>query len=119
MNRQKRIDRTAKTVKNDNTTLATEKVKKTCKYGLTFYKSSDCPTCPACEKLKEPASAFLALLSNPARNALLYYGVDTIEKISGYTEKEILKLHGIGKASLPAFKKSLEEHGLSFKQDEK
>jgi DNA-directed RNA polymerase alpha subunit len=94
----------------------TEKTKKTCKFGHTFYKSSDCPTCPTCEKLKEPASGFLALLSNPARNALLHHGIDTVQKLSEFTEKEILKIHGIGKASLPTFRKSLEENRLTFKQ---
>ena len=98
--------------------MATGKTKRICKYGHTFYKSTDCPTCPTCEKLKEPASGFLALLSNPARNALLHYGIDTIEKLSSYSEKEILKLHGTGKASLPVFHKSLEENGLSFKDAE-
>jgi len=97
--------------------MASQKIKKTCKFGHTFYKSSDCPTCPTCEKLKEPASGFLAHLSNPARNALLHYGIDTIQKLSSYSEKEILNLHGIGKASLPAFRKSLEEAGLSFKEN--
>lgn len=99
--------------------MTTEKIKKTCKNGHTFYKSSDCPTCPTCEKLKEPSTGFLTLLSNPARNALLYYGIDTIQKLSTYTEKEILNIHGIGKASLPTFKKSLEENGLTFKPDTK
>lgn len=89
-----------------------------CKKGHTYFKSSDCPTCPTCEKLKDPASGFLALLSNPARNALLFYGIDTIEKLASYTEKEILALHGVGKASLPAFHKALQEHGLSFKASE-
>ena len=93
--------------------------KKTCKKGHTFYKSSDCPTCPVCEKEKDPATGFLALLSNPARNALLHYGIDTIEKLSAYTEKEILKLHGIGKASLPALNASLKEQGLTFKSEQK
>lgn len=96
--------------------MAKQKIKKTCKFGHTFYKSSDCPTCPTCEKLKEPASGFLALLSSPARNALLHHGIDNIQKLSSYTEREILKIHGIGKASLPVFRKSLEEKGLSFKQ---
>lgn len=70
------------------------------------------------KKLKTPASGFLAQLSNPARNALLHEGIDTIQKLSAYTEKEILKIHGIGKASLPVFRKSLEEAGLTFKQKE-
>ncbi|MEX2403046.1 MAG: RNA polymerase alpha subunit C-terminal domain-containing protein, partial [Balneolales bacterium] len=98
--------------------MARTKTKRTCKFGHTFYKSSDCPTCPKCEKLKEPAPGFLALLSSPARNALLHHGIDTVQKLSSYTEKEILKLHGIGKASLPVFRTSLEEHGLSFNSSE-
>ncbi|HMR83142.1 MAG TPA: RNA polymerase alpha subunit C-terminal domain-containing protein [Niabella sp.] len=89
---------------------------RTCEKGHKYYKSSDCPTCPVCEKLKEPASGFLALLSNPARNALLHYGIDTVQKLAEYTEKEILALHGIGKASLPAFQRALEEAGLYFKK---
>jgi hypothetical protein len=93
--------------------------KRVCDNGHTFYKSSDCPTCPTCEKLKEPASGFLGLLSNPARNALLHHGIDTIQKLSVHTEKEILKIHGIGKASLPVFRKSLKDAGLSFKSTEK
>jgi len=96
--------------------MAPQKTKKTCPHGHTFYKSSDCPTCPTCEKLKEPTSGFLALLSNPARNALLHHGIDTIQKLASHTEKEILDIHGIGKASLPAFRTSLEENGLSFKE---
>ena len=92
------------------------KVKKICKFGHTYYKSSDCPTCPTCEKLKEPASGFLALLSNPARNTLLHHGIDTIHKLAGHTEKEILSLHGIGKASLPILNKSLADNGLEFKK---
>ncbi|SHF03813.1 RNA polymerase, alpha chain C terminal domain [Arenibacter palladensis] len=98
--------------------MATKKTKRTCKYGHIFYKSTDCPTCPNCEKLKEPPSGFLALLSNPARNTLLYHGIDTVQKLSTYTEKEILNLHGIGKTSLPKFKKALESEGLTFKQKE-
>src|SRR5690554_7302244 len=77
------------------------KTKRICKVGHVYYKSSDCPTCPVCEKLKEPATGFLALFSSPARNALLHQGIDSVQKLSTYSEKEILKLHGIGKASLP------------------
>ena len=98
--------------------MATKKTKRTCKYGHTFYKSTDCPTCPTCQKQKKPPSGFLALLSSPARNTLLHHGIDTIQKLSTYTEKEILSLHGIGKASLPTFKKALESEGLTFKQKE-
>ncbi|SDZ73091.1 hypothetical protein SAMN05216365_1155 [Porphyromonadaceae bacterium NLAE-zl-C104] len=98
-----------------NRRMTTPRTPRICPQGHKYYKSGDCPTCPVCEKLKEPTSGFLALVGNPARNALLHYGIDTIEKLAGHTEKEILSLHGIGKASLPAFRKALEEAGLNFK----
>lgn len=94
------------------------KTLRTCKNGHSFYKSSDCLTCPVCEEEKAPCSGFLSLLSSPARSALLHEGIDTLQKLSAYTEKEILKLHGIGRASLPVFRESLREQGLSFKAGE-
>ncbi|WP_274598834.1 hypothetical protein AWH56_26805 [Anaerobacillus isosaccharinicus] len=37
-----------------------------------------------------------------------------MKELSKYTEKEILKIHGIGPASLTVLRTSLEEEGLSF-----
>ncbi|PRT05398.1 hypothetical protein C6352_25620 [Bacillus thuringiensis] len=95
--------------------MVTEKTLRTCEKGHEYYKSSDCPTCPTCEKEKKPKTGFLSLLSSPARNALQYHGIHTIEELSKYSEKEILKLHGMGPASMPKLRKALEERGLSFK----
>lgn len=95
--------------------MATEKTLRTCEKGHEYYKSSDCPTCPTCEKEKKPKTGFLSLLSSPARNALQHHGIHTIEELSNYSEKEILKLHGMGPASLPKLRAALEEKGLSFK----
>ncbi|MCU5376651.1 RNA polymerase alpha subunit C-terminal domain-containing protein [Bacillus cereus] len=95
--------------------MATEKTLRTCEKGHEYYKSSDCPTCPDCEKEKKPTTGFLSLLSSPARNALQHHGIHTIEELSKYSEKEILKLHGMGPASLPKLRKALGESGLSFK----
>lgn len=97
--------------------MPTKKTRRTCSKGHTFYKASDCPTCPICQKMQEPASGFLAKLSNPARNTLLHHGIDTIEKLASYTEKEVLSLHGVGKASLPAFHQALKENGLAFQPE--
>jgi len=88
---------------------------KTCPQGHQFYKSSDCPTCPVCEKERKPDSGFLATLSAPARRALENNGIFTIQQLAGYSEKEILKFHGMGKASLPKLRKALEKAGLTFK----
>lgn len=94
--------------------MLTEKKKlKVCEKGHEFYKSSDCPTC---EKENKPTSGFLSKLSSPARSALIHEGIETLLALSNYTEKEILKLHGIGPASLPTLRASLKEEGLSFKE---
>ncbi len=92
-----------------------EKRLKVCEKGHPFYKSTDCPSCPTCDQENKPSSGFLSKLSSPARNALVHAGIDTLEKLSMYTEKDILKLHGVGPASLPIMRSSLKEEGLSFK----
>lgn len=92
-----------------------KKTLKTCAQGHEYYKSTDCPTCPVCEAQNKPQDGFLSRLSAPARNALIAQGITTTEQLAGHTEKEILKLHGIGKASLPVFRKALADAGLSFK----
>jgi DNA-directed RNA polymerase alpha subunit len=98
------------------TEMATEiKTLKICPKGHKFYKSSDCPTCPTCEAENKPESGFLSKLSNPARNALIAKGITTLTELARYTEREILKLHGMGPASMPTLRKELKDAGLSFK----
>ncbi|MGF9697917.1 RNA polymerase alpha subunit C-terminal domain-containing protein [Paenibacillus sp. MABNR03] len=87
---------------------------RTCEHGHTHYKKSDCPTCPICESERKPKEGFLALLSAPARRALENEGITTLQKLSEYTEKEILKLHGIGPSAIPKLRQALEGEGLSF-----
>lgn len=87
---------------------------RTCKNGHQYYKSSDCPICPTCEEAKRPKDGFLSLLSSPARRALENANITTLEKLSKYSECEILKLHGIGKTVIPILKRELEKAGLQF-----
>jgi|SRR5215217_3631409 len=91
------------------------KDKRTCKNGHTYFKSSDCPVCPVCEQEREPESAFLVLLSAPARRALEHNGIITLDKLAKHTEADVLKLHGMGPASLPVLRKALAEKKLGFK----
>lgn len=91
---------------------------KICPKGHQFYKSSDCPTCPICEEERRPKEGFLSKLSAPARRALESRQIDSLEKLSTFTEKEILALHGMGKSSIPKLKAELEEKGLAFKNRE-
>ena len=85
-----------------------------CNKGHKYYKSSDCPTCPICEAEKKPSIGFLSLLGAPARRALENAGIISLKKLSKYSEKDILKLHGMGPGSIPKLKKALKELGLSF-----
>ena len=91
------------------------KTLRTCPNGHQYYKSSDCPVCPECEKQVKPGGSFLADLSAPARRALEAAGITTLAQLATYSEKEILKLHGMGKASLPLLKEALQQEKLRFK----
>jgi len=88
---------------------------RTCNKGHQYYKSSDCPSCPICEKERKPDSGFLSLLSAPARRALEHHGITSLQQLSQYSEKEILQFHGMGPASLPKLRTALQVEGLSFK----
>lgn len=89
---------------------------RTCSKGHTYIKSSDCPTCPICEKGKIPTEGFLVSLPAPARRALENKGIKTIKQLSKYTEAEILALHGMGKTSLPKLLLALKKEKLKFKK---
>jgi hypothetical protein len=91
------------------------KILKTCGNGHQFYKSSNCPTCPVCEKERKPRNGFLSLLAGPARRALESKGITTLKQLSRYSEEEILQLHGMGPGSLPKLRTTLGEEGLTFK----
>lgn len=99
--------------------MATKGTLRTCPNGHRYYKSSDCPVCPICEKEKNPEQEFLAALSAPARRALENAGIKTLRSLSKYSEKEILKLHGMGPASIPTLRNLLLKAGLSFTKKDK
>ncbi len=90
------------------------KNKRTCKKGHSYYKSSDCPVCPVCEKEKKPEEGFLSLLSAPARRALEKEKITTLKKLSKYPKKDLLNLHGVGPSAIPVLEKALKEANLSF-----
>jgi len=59
---------------------------------------------------------FLSLLGAPARRALENNGIKTLQQLSKFSEKEILKLHGMGPSSIPKLRIALNSEGLSFKK---
>lgn len=101
--------------KGEKVMSASKKTFRICEKGHKYYKSSDCPSCPACEHERKPDCGLLSQLSSPARRALEHNGITTVQHLSKFSEKEILQFHGIGPASLPKLRASLKESGLSFK----
>ncbi len=53
-------------------------------------------------------------LSNPARGALLAEGIQHLEDLSAYTEKQILAIHGVGPKTIPTLREAMGKHGISF-----
>lgn len=96
--------------------MATNKTLRTCKEGHQYYKSSDCPVCPVCERQRKPKGGFLSMLSAPARRALEKQEITTLQQLATYSEAEILAFHGIGKTTIPKLKTVLGKNGLSFKR---
>lgn len=86
-----------------------------CLQGHFYYKTSDCPVCPVCEKNKKPTEGFLSLLSAPARRALENKGIGTLKILSRYSVNELLALHGVGKTSIPILSAALKKQGLGLK----
>lgn len=86
-----------------------------CPNGHQYYKSSDCPVCPVCEKNKKAEADFMNGISAPARRALENAGIKTLIQLSNYTEKELLKLHGIGPSAIPKLRDALQSKGMAFK----
>ncbi|WP_257667819.1 RNA polymerase alpha subunit C-terminal domain-containing protein [Parapedobacter tibetensis] len=85
-----------------------------CSQGHQYHKSSDCPTCPICEAARKPKDGFLSLISAPARRALEGADITTLAKLSAYSERELLAMHGVGPSTIPTLRSALAAQGLSF-----
>lgn len=90
-------------------------MKKECVNGHAFEKTSQCPVCPICEKLKNTQPFFIPNLAAPARRALENEKIESLEILAQYSEKELLKLHGIGKSSIPLIVAQLTAQGMTLK----
>lgn len=89
---------------------------RTCGKGHQYYKSSDCPVCPRCEKECKPEDGFLSVIPSPARRALESKGITSLDQLSKYSEFDILKLHGMGPGSIPKLTRELRDAELSFRK---
>ena len=57
----------------------------------------------------------MTLIDETERQAQENKGITTLQKLSGFTEKEILSLHGMGPSTMPKLREALKAEGLSFK----
>jgi hypothetical protein len=53
-------------------------------------------------------------LSNPARRALAGAGIQQLEQLTAFSEKQIKQLHGMGPNALARLRNALAARGLSF-----
>ncbi|WP_228372517.1 helix-hairpin-helix domain-containing protein [Chryseobacterium daeguense] len=57
------------------------------------------------------------IIAMPARRALEKEKIDSLEKLSDYSEHEIMQLHGFGRNAMEKLKKYMEENQASFKNN--
>lgn len=58
------------------------------------------------------------IIPMPARRALEKEKIDSLEKLSDYSEKEILQMHGFGKSVMEKLKMHMMESDIYFKNNE-
>jgi predicted RecB family nuclease len=92
------------------------KQQRVCPQGHTYFKSSDCRSCPRCEAAKKPAEGFLSELAAPARRALEGAGLTTLAKLAARTESQVAALHGMGPNALARLRASLKKAGRAFRK---
>jgi hypothetical protein len=64
--------------------------------------------------VSDPKSDLPSGLSNPAQQALAAAGYTQLEQFTRVSEKEILKLHGMGPKGLHVIRCALADKGLAF-----
>lgn len=55
-------------------------------------------------------------IGKPATNALQNIGITTLEQLTAYDEKNLLKIHGVGPKALTILKEALNMQQLTFKE---
>jgi len=96
--------------------MATKPRLKICPNGHEFYKSSDCPVCPICEKNKINNDDHFAKIGAPAKRAFDAVGITQLKHLTKYSERELLALHGVGPWAIRILRPLMEENGLDFCQ---
>ena len=67
--------------------------------------------------MTEETGTPLPRIGAPATRALASIGVTTVEQLAGYTETEILALHGVGPRAIRILAPVMAELGMRFRED--
>ncbi|WP_419870561.1 helix-hairpin-helix domain-containing protein [Chryseobacterium sp. CT-SW4] len=59
------------------------------------------------------------IIAMPARRSLEKEKIDSLDKLSCYSEEEIMNLHGFGKNTMEKLKNYMREHQVSFIENNK
>lgn len=89
-------------------------MQKTCSNGHSFEKTSDCPTCPICERDRMATSA-IPRIGAPATRALENAGVQGLQELANWSEKDLLALHGMGPRAVGLLREHLADQGVAFR----
>ncbi|MNJ31988.1 hypothetical protein D3C77_266430 [compost metagenome] len=65
----------------------------------------------------DQANEFPVRLAKPALRALANSGINSLEQITKFSEKELKQLHGIGPNAIIQLRTALEAKGLSFRTE--
>jgi hypothetical protein len=84
-----------------------------CAKGHTFEKTADCPVCPACTR--SLAGSAFPKIGAPATRALEHANVRRLRELTGWTERDLLALHGMGPKAIRILREHLASEGLDFK----
>jgi DNA-directed RNA polymerase alpha subunit len=60
----------------------------------------------------------MSKLPSPVQGAFAYSGIDSFEKLTALSEKELLRLHGVGKKGVEIMKRLLAEDGRSLRESD-
>lgn len=96
--------------------MANERV---CAKGHRYVKTSDCPTCPVCEKQKKPTTGWKVGLAAPALRALNQAKIDTVTDVQQWSKAELAKLHGMGPKAIATIEALLDLEGMGFRDDDR
>lgn len=88
------------------------------------HQRSCCPLTqqPALQQIHAAQTAgikpnFPSGIAQPALRALFGAGLESLEQLTGVSESELLKLHGMGPAAVKKLRESLQDRGLKFQPD--